>query len=70
MTIRNRDKPFPPVSEALLGHLNERFPELCPDPSWSEREIWMKVGQRSVVRFLNEVFKRQNENILNTEGPE
>ena len=69
MTIRNREKPFPPVSEALLGHLNERFPELCPDPLWTDRDIWIKVGQRTVVRFLNEVFKRQNENILNPEEP-
>lgn len=70
MTIRNRDKPFPVVSEALLSQLSERFPELCPDPQWSDREIWMKVGQRSVVRFLSEVFRRQNENILNSESIE
>jgi hypothetical protein len=65
MSIRNQDKPFPLIPEALVEELDRRFPEMSADPGWSDREIWIKSGQRSVVRFLMGQFKRQNENILN-----
>jgi hypothetical protein len=64
MTIRNQDTPFPSISEHLIKELNIRFPEQCPDASWTERDIWMSVGRRQVVRFLNAEFKRQNDSIL------
>jgi Ni,Fe-hydrogenase III component G len=67
LSNRNLNKPFPPVSEVLLKELNERFPEQTPDQAWDDREIWIRVGQRKVVKFLNEQFARQNENILNRE---
>ncbi len=69
MTNRNPSKPFPIVPEALLAELNERFPEQTPDEGWTDREIWIRVGQRRIVRFLNSVFAKQNENIL-TRGEE
>jgi hypothetical protein len=55
------------ISESLIKELNVRFPEQTPDPAWDDREIWIRVGQRKVVKFLNEQFARQNENILNRE---
>lgn len=55
---------LPVIPEDLLKALDERFPERCPEPSWSEREIWMRVGERNVIRFLKRVFSEQNENIL------
>lgn len=64
MTIRNPDKPFPTIPKALLDELDSRFPEMSADPGWTDREIWIRSGQRSVVRFLLGQFKRQNENIL------
>jgi hypothetical protein len=53
---------FPPVDEPLLRKLDEVYPESCPDPASSEREIWMAVGARQVVRMLRAVYlEQQNE---------
>jgi hypothetical protein len=38
------DDLFPPIDEALLKKLDEVYPEASPDPSHSDREIWMAVG--------------------------
>lgn len=55
---------LPVIPQDLLEELDKRFPERCPEPSWSEREIWMRTGERRVVRFLKHVFEQQNSNIL------
>jgi len=54
---------FPVVEEGLLKQLNLLYPEKCPDPGESLEAIWYKSGQRSVVNFLIEQHKRQNETI-------
>lgn len=56
--------PIPPLSPALIDALDKRFPERCPDPQWSDREVWRKVGQREVVRFLKQELENQSDNIL------
>jgi hypothetical protein len=56
------DDLFPPIDEALLKRLDEVYPESCPDPASSDREIWMAVGTRQVVRMLRAVYlEQQNE---------
>jgi hypothetical protein len=56
------DDLFPPIDEALLKRLDEVYPEACPDPASSDREIWMAVGTRQVVRMLRAVYlEQQNE---------
>jgi hypothetical protein len=56
------DDLYPPIDEALLKRLDEVYPESCPDPAVSEREIWMAVGARQVVRMLRAVYlEQQNE---------
>lgn len=56
------DDLFPPIDEALVKKLDEVYPESCPDPAVSEREIWMAVGARQVVRMLRAVYlEQQNE---------
>jgi len=59
-----KNQTFPSISEALIKALNERWPERCPELEWDETQIWHYVGQRSVVRYLNEVFKEQRDNSL------
>lgn len=49
----------PNVTELLLDALDKLYPERCADPQDTEREIWIKVGQRRVVTFLQEQFSRQ-----------
>jgi len=55
-------KNAPSVSEPLLAYINQKFPERCPDPQDSDREIWMKSGERRVFRHLEAVYKFQNKN--------
>ena len=56
------DDLFPPIDEALIKKLDEVYPESCPDPASSDREIWMAVGCRQVVRMLRAVYlEQQNE---------
>ena len=45
-------KQLPAFSEDLIKELNESIPEHCPDSHDSDREIWMYVGSRLVVRSL------------------
>jgi hypothetical protein len=56
------DDLFPPIDEALVKKLDEVYPESCPDPAASEREIWMAVGARQVVRMLRAVYLEQQNN--------
>ena len=56
------DDLFPPIDEALLKKLDEVYPEASPDPRHTDREIWMAVGTRQVVRMLRAVYlEQQNE---------
>lgn len=55
---------FPRISPELIKALDALYPERCPDPQWPDREIWMRVGERRVVRALQRIFDEQNRNIL------
>ena len=57
---------IPTLSPELVKALDVRFPERCPDPKWSDREVWIAVGKREVVRFLIEQKRRQDH--ANLEG--
>lgn len=55
------DDLFPPLDEAVVNKLEELFPEKCPDITASDREIWMYVGSRAVVRMLRSVYLEQQQ---------
>tara|TARA_B100001939_G_scaffold17505_1_gene14572 strand:- start:9177 stop:9401 length:225 start_codon:yes stop_codon:yes gene_type:complete len=55
---------WPVIPESIITRLNECFPERSADLSWDEKQVWFASGQRSVVRFLNQVFLEQNETVL------
>lgn len=56
----------PPISQELITFLDARYPDKSPNPDDTERQIWRKVGNVEVVRFLKRLFEEQNENILET----
>ena len=56
---------LPAIPKELLDALDEMFPEKVPSVHWSDREVWIKVGQRNVIRFLLAEFERQNEGVTN-----
>tara|TARA_Y100000592_G_scaffold94235_1_gene158680 strand:+ start:40 stop:264 length:225 start_codon:yes stop_codon:yes gene_type:complete len=55
---------WPAIPESIITRLNECFPERSADLTWDEKQVWFASGQRSVVRFLNQVFLEQNEKVL------
>lgn len=57
--------PFPHLSEELLNALNDHYPQRHPDLSLTDREVWFRAGQRSVVDYLIEQSKRQREDMFN-----
>ena len=55
---------FPSIDKAILEALKELFPNVSPPLNWSEKEVWYKSGQSSVVEFLKRKFDEQNETII------
>jgi len=51
----------PFISNELIEFLNQQYPERVPEPSWSERDIWIKVGERRLVRRLIQMHGDQIE---------
>ena len=58
------ERKLPDLSKDLIDALDARFPVRMADPKDSEREIWIKVGQRNVVEFLKDVYEEQHTTIL------
>ena len=54
--------PFIPVE--LLEYLERAYPDRAPDPSDSERMIWMKAGQVDLVRKLRSHYTRQTDEAM------
>jgi hypothetical protein len=57
----SKPEDFPTIPEALLKKLEALYPERCPEPDWPTRKVWMRAGERNVVRFLARVYREQNE---------
>jgi len=49
---------------ALIEWLNSLYPERCPNPNDSEREVWMKAGERRVVNQLINKLNRSEDKVL------
>ena len=59
------DQLMPLISEAVVKRLEELFPDKCPDLTNSEKDVWFKSGQVSVIRFLRQTYNDQlQQNIL------
>jgi hypothetical protein len=52
------------VPKELLEHLEKQFPDKCPAPDATDREVWMAVGAASVVRSLRSILNRQSKKAL------
>lgn len=56
--------PFPHVERHFLDALDGLVPERSPDPKDTEREIWMKAGERRLVKLLKRIADEQMEAAL------
>lgn len=57
------DDKFPIIPADLMTALNKKFPERSPEKNETEKDLYWRGGQRSVIRVLNDLYERQNENI-------
>ena len=53
---------IPVITEEIIDYLDKLFPDKCADLKDTDKEIFYKSGQRSVVNHLKEQFKIQGEN--------
>ena len=53
---------IPIISKELIEYLDSIFPEKCADLKDTEKEVFFKGGQRSVVNHLINLKKIQEEN--------
>ena len=56
----------PYFTKEQLDYLNRLYPERCPEPNATDREIWMQVGQRQVVRHIEKQYQNQVERQIQT----
>lgn len=54
----------PEISKEIVDWLDRSFPLVSPRLEESEREIFYRVGQRTVVDHLISLFNEQNDTIL------
>ena len=45
------------LTKELLADLDKLFPEATPEINMEMKEIYFRIGQRSVVRFLHQQKK-------------
>ena len=53
---------IPIISNDLIKYLNDIFPDRCADLQDTEKQVFYKSGQRSVVNHLTKEKKIQEEN--------
>ena len=59
MDQQDKEKLLPPIDGALVEALDKLFPEKLPEMDSPVRELYYRIGQRSVVKFLREHHKSQ-----------
>ena len=50
----------PYLSKDLIEMLDQKYPDRCPNPKDTDREIWMKAGERRLVNELLISLKRED----------
>lgn len=51
------------LTPELMKALHSLYPAKSPDPRDSDREIWIKAGERRVVEVLQSKFDEANEEL-------
>jgi hypothetical protein len=54
----------PYISEELIDYLELLYQDKAPEPSQTEREIWMNRGAVGVARHLRMVYNELTQNSL------
>jgi hypothetical protein len=59
--MNTQDSRLPTLATELIEQLDDIYPERCPNPDHSEREIWMEAGERRLVRRLMDRLKMETD---------
>jgi hypothetical protein len=57
----------PVIDKTLIDFLSRMYPDVSPELSMTEREIFFRRGAVDVVRTLKRIYSEQNEDILDVE---
>lgn len=57
-------KPLPVITDELIDYLDRIYPDVCPEPSISDRELGMRMGAIQLIRGLKRVREKQRETVL------
>jgi hypothetical protein len=68
--MNNEEIILPALSQDLINKLDKLFPDRCPLLTDSDREIWYKVGQRSVINYLQQTYDDQLQDNIVTKNIE
>lgn len=55
----------PHITEELLVWLDATYPNECPRPTMTGREVWMAAGAADVVTKLKQLFRDQSRRDMN-----
>ena len=55
---------IPIIDKVLIDYLDKMYPDVSPELSMSERQIFFRRGAVDVVRTLRRIYKDENEDIL------
>jgi hypothetical protein len=61
---------LPALSQDLINKLDKLFPDRCPLLTDSDRDVWFKVGQRSVINYLQQTYDEQLQDNIVTKNIE
>ena len=50
---------LPALSKDLIDKLDKLYPDKCPLLTDDDRLVWFKVGQRSVINYLQQTYDDQ-----------
>ena len=55
----NEEIVLPLLSKDLIDKLDKLYPDKCPLLTDDDRMVWFKVGQRSVINYLQQIYDEQ-----------
>ena len=63
--MNNEEIVLPALSKDLIDKLDKLYPDKCPLLTDDDRLVWFKVGQRSVINYLQQIYDEQlQDNII------
>jgi len=63
--MMNNEIVLPALSKDLIDKLDKLYPDKCPLLTDDDRMVWFKVGQRSVINYLRQIYDEQlQDNII------